>query len=301
VGKLSETFAKWARVVRDWQSARAAKTTAATKSEQAGIPRDSSERPRWALGPIAIYSSVLALSAAGLAGWWYYTSQGHSSPALQAISEDRWEHISEPNRLEVVLPGPSTTTKQEVSDWNLVTRICKLGEDAYFGVGWTENRLPQSMQGISREQVLNLSCDSALSSLKALGGSEVLRESVSLGDHPGKELVVEFPGSNGRLIQRTYLAYGRLYVVSAGARGLSPTDANASRLFESFRIVEASSPEPKPAAAPPAVESARGTAGERGQESAAGASSLRSATAEPAPEAAAEQTEKRSEAREPEA
>ncbi|MGO9598791.1 MAG: hypothetical protein ACLP7Q_12450 [Isosphaeraceae bacterium] len=252
---------------------------------------DASKRPRWAPGPIAIWSSVAALSAACLAGWWLLASRSGSSPALQTIPEDHWEQISEPDRLEVELPGPSTPTKQEVSVWKLVTRICKLGDDAYFGVGWTENRLPQSMQEISREQVLNLSCNSAASDLKAQGGHEVSRESVSLGEHPGKELVVEFAGGNGRLIQRTYLAYGRLYVVSAGARALSPTDASASRLFESFRIVEASPPEPKPAPVTAADEPAR--------ESAAVESSTRSAPTEAAPKAAAEQTEKPSEARAP--
>src|SRR5207249_3150569 len=96
------------------------------------------------------------------------------------------------------------------------------------------------------------SCDGSMAFAKENGGKELKRESVSLGDYPGKQLIVKIPSQSAKFIQRVYYAHGRAFIVMIGGRGLEPDHPNVKMLFDSFEILDpgpeaAPKTEPKPA------------------------------------------------------
>src|SRR5207253_5717562 len=98
-------------------------------------------------------------------------------------------------------------------------------------------------------------------------------EPVTLGPHPGRQLIVSasgpsvkvrdddkdkdkkgaperktpwMSGGSGKVIARFYLAHGRLFVVAAAGRNFESRQPNVKRLFDSFEILDPASGPPTP-------------------------------------------------------
>jgi hypothetical protein len=176
---------------------------------------------------------------------------------MAGIPEGQRLPLEIPNRLRVRLPGAAQQISQPIAGMTMIMHQCRPDKNSEYAVAYMEGSLPAHRRALPVETLLNDSCDGSVANLRAQGGVEESRRSIQLGPHPGKELVVDMPKKDGKMVSRVFIVNYRLYVVMAGGFGLRPGHENVNRLFDSFEILEqpgeAAAPAGGPAGAPPAV------------------------------------------------
>jgi predicted Zn finger-like uncharacterized protein len=163
---------------------------------------------------------------------------GFDFRAPPAIPDDKWQALEIPNRLKARLPGAAQVINQPIAGMTMIMHQYAPNNDSFYAVAYLEGVLPENRRALPLETLLNDSCDGSVRNLSAQGGVEESRQSIQLGPHPGKELVVRIRRAGGKVISRIYIVNRRLYIVMAGGAGLRPDHENVKRLFDSFEIIE---------------------------------------------------------------
>ncbi len=138
----------------------------------------------------------------------------------------------------------------------MIVHSVECNPNTAFMVSYSEGALPPERRKLGSEALLDDSCDGAVRNVQSDGDVEKQRESIKLGAIPGKQVLIDFPKKNGRMIVRIFLFEQRLYVALALGKGYSPEHENVKRFFSSFEILEKSAappafnPEPRPPIAP---------------------------------------------------
>lgn len=189
------------------------------------------------LGTIAVIAVV-----------WFF-SKVFRTPAPPTIPPGEWQAVEVPRQIKALLPGPPRREAMVQAGIQMVTYTTSTSKDAVYAVGYMEGKLPPHRAALAPEQLLNDSCDGAIANMKNMDPDtrELSRDSIRLGEFPGKELVVEVPRGNGQFVMRNFLAHGRLYIAMAGGRGFRRGQENVNRLFESIQILDTGEPDPPPA------------------------------------------------------
>jgi predicted Zn finger-like uncharacterized protein len=209
-----------------------------------GIPFDSDLFKAIAGGAAAVVLIPVALLLIWLAT---RTAPPDELPA------STWEAFEVPGRCKVLLPGKPKRETQTIAGVTLIMHSVQPDKDSVFGIGYTEGALPEARRQLPPEQILNDSCDGSAKNLTDMGGKEVHRGSINLGDIPGKELVMYISKARGHMISRCYLVNGRLFILMCGGTGYDRGQANVNKFFDSFEVklaVEVPAPPPAPVPAP---------------------------------------------------
>lgn len=190
----------------------------------------------------------LVLIGLGLVMWLIVT-RPWSAPV---IPHRQWQTLEVPDRVRVSLPGTAKRTTFRLRELTMIQYWVELDDrSAVYGVAFSEERLPPELKlDMELELLVKSACDNAMGKPRAQGGELLGRQGLQLGPYPGSELVHRT--ANGRLITRTYLAGGRVYVVIAGGYKLDEEHENVKRLFDSFEIIETGIDAPKRPTVPPA-------------------------------------------------
>ncbi|HJZ58507.1 MAG TPA: hypothetical protein VKE74_26430 [Gemmataceae bacterium] len=196
---------------------------------------------------LAIGCLVLVVGIVGLVVGGYYAFRTPPPPEIPA---SEWVEVEVPNVFRAKLPGTAERKVQQAPGGiTMVTHDCQPNKNCIYAIAYTEGPLPPHMQAMTIEELLNDSCDGAVAGVKDQGGKELKREPVTLGPHPGKQLIIGAPRGQGKMISRIFVAHGRKFMVMAGGRGYEADQKNVQRLFESFEILDPG-PAPKPAPKP---------------------------------------------------
>jgi hypothetical protein len=218
------------------------------KTSKSGLPGITIERgvliPVVSLGVCAVVGVVL----------FFGLRAALRTPPPAVIPAAEWDTLEVPGRLKILMPGTARRTEQMAAGASMIMHLCERDKDSVYGVGYNDSAPPPDRLALPAEVLLNDSCEGALAFARDKGGRELSRESIQLGTYPGKELVIELPKGNGKMIMRAYLAHGRLIMALAGGRGFEPGQENLRRFFDSLEILDGGAPPaPKaPAPKPPA-------------------------------------------------
>ncbi len=221
--------------------------------------RKKKKKPRKSLGEKLVRPIVGVVGA--IFGFLVCSGLGYSlvssffaGPPL--IPEEYWVEQMLGDRFKAALPGtPTTTTQNITAGMSMQMRIVSPDKSTFYAVAYSEGKLPAERAALPVETLLDDSCDGSRETLKLQdpGVRELSRTPVSFEGHPGKELVLKVPAGSGRVVSRIFLVDGQLFILSAGAKGITADNANVKRLFDSLKSVPASDrkPEPKVAAVVP--------------------------------------------------
>jgi predicted Zn finger-like uncharacterized protein len=184
---------------------------------------------------------------------WGLNSAFRSEPP-PTIPAERWQPLEIPNRIKVLLPGFAARQQGPAAGGiQSVMYLCQADKDNVFGVGYSEGALPDAIRNMQLEAILNDSCEGALHNIRQMAGGkgvhELSRESVSIGPHKGKELVIEIQAREGAtMIMRTFYheASGRRYIAMCGGKNYEADQPNVKKFFESFQILDNGLPDPPP-------------------------------------------------------
>jgi hypothetical protein len=215
--------------------------------------------PTITLGDGVVRTALLfvVVVVAGLGGF-FGLRAAFRTPARAEIPEGLWQPFEAPGRCKVLFPGIPKTESQSIAGMQMVMHSAQPDNDSVFGIGYTEGDLPPHRRNLPAEALLNDSCDGSAANISNMGGKEVSRRSIQLGNFPGKELVMYVARAPGHMISRCYLVGGRLYVIMCGGKGYDPGQKNVQRFFDSLEILDSGEPAPPaPVAQPPAPGPAR--------------------------------------------
>jgi hypothetical protein len=164
-----------------------------------------------------------------------------SSSAAAEIPDKQWKVQEVAGRCKALFPSTPTQKSQALpGGLSLVMHMAEYSKDSVFGFGYTEGALPPHRLALPAETILNDSCNGSVANAASMGGKEVSRESITLGDYPGKQLVIHIPQAKGHMISRCFLANGRLYMVLCGGTGYDPGHRDVKRFLDSFEILDKS-------------------------------------------------------------
>jgi hypothetical protein len=141
-------------------------------------------------------------------------------------------------RFKALFPGEPQMINQHVMGISFTYYQVQPNQDCIYGVGLTDGVLPAARMNLPTEQLLNDSCNGAMANIEKMGGTEVRRTSIKLGEFPGKQLEVDVPQGKGQFVFRVYLAGKRLYIVMIGGKGLSADHPDVKKMMDSFEILE---------------------------------------------------------------
>jgi hypothetical protein len=176
--------------------------------------------------------------AVGLAvcGLMYYAVSQLGKPR-NVIADSQWREYEIPNTLKIDLPGHPDEQQMSVGPgFSMKMYSVMFAKDAVFGIGVSDGKLPPERARLPVEELLNDACDGSARNLEAMGGKEVRRKSITYGEYPGKELVVDVRAGGGQMVSRCYLVNGRMIIILAGGRGFNATHPNVKRMFDSLRL-----------------------------------------------------------------
>jgi Zn-finger nucleic acid-binding protein len=226
------------------------------------------EARRWLIW-VAVGGGVLGIGLVALLIWGLNSAFRTEPPPT--IPAERWQPVEVPNRMKVLFPGGAG--RQVISPAGIQTVLysCTPDKDVLFAAAYSEGPLPDAIRNMQLEAILNDSCDGALFSAKqAAGGKgvhELSRESVSIGPHKGKELVVEIQArEGGQLILRTFYheGSGRRYFAMCGGKNYEADQPNVRKFLESFQILDNGLPDPPSEEKKKPADKKKGPAGPQG-------------------------------------
>jgi hypothetical protein len=229
-------------------------------------PSDSIDRPRkrkrkkrskaeedakrWLIW-VAIGGGVLGIGLVALLIWGLNSALRSEPPPT--IPDDRWKPVEVPNRMKIHFPGFASRQNIAPAGIQTVMYMCNVGQDQVFGVGYSEGPLPDAIRNMQLEAILDDSCNGALANLKQMTGGkgvhELSRDSVSIGPHKGKQLVIEIQArEGGQMILQTFYheGSGRRYIAMCGGKNYEEDHPNVKKFFESFQILDNGLPDPPP-------------------------------------------------------
>jgi hypothetical protein len=154
------------------------------------------------------------------------------------LAAGQWEPLEIPGHCKVLLPGKPERQTQQVAGLSMVMYSVGPDKNSTFGIAYTEQRLPAHRLQLPAETLLDDSCNGSALNVTKMGGKEIRRESIRLGDIPGKELVMYIAQARGHMISRCYLANGRVYMLVCGGSGYDRGQPNVERFFDSFEILQ---------------------------------------------------------------
>jgi predicted Zn finger-like uncharacterized protein len=153
---------------------------------------------RWLIW-VAVGGGALGIGLVALLIWGLNSAFRSEPPPT--IPAERWQPVEIPNRMKVLFPGFAARQNISPAGISTVMYMCNVDKDQVFGVGYSEGPLPDAIRRMSLEQILNDSCDGTIAGLKQVTGGkgvhELSRESVSIGPHKGKQLVIEIQAREG--------------------------------------------------------------------------------------------------------
>lgn len=156
--------------------------------------------------------------------------------APATIPDSKWQTVEAPGLMKAKLPGSPNIQTMNVAGVGMTMRTVTPDEDSMYAVAYSEDELPPHRRGLPAETLLNDACSGSVQGVARDGGHEVSRESITLGPHPGKQIVIDIPKGGGKLTSRVYLVNGRIVMLMAGGRGLEPDHPNVRKLFASLEI-----------------------------------------------------------------
>lgn len=196
-----------------------------------GRRRRSSDNSSRAI--IAIVVCVFIVGVIGL-GAWAVLGRGP-----RAIPDSRWVTHEVPNRYTVRFPGSPSERREEVPGDAMIMHFVEPDRNSVFMAGHSqEDVMAPHRRALPADVILNDACTLGLAQLFKEGGVELKRTSISLDGIPGKEVVMDVPKFNGKIILRCYLVKGRLYMVMVGGRKFEPEHEQVRRFLDSFAILE---------------------------------------------------------------
>jgi hypothetical protein len=202
---------------------------------------DRPERPRYRLGQgqaggWKLAGGVIAVLVA--VGVGVAVNRLMSKPDASAeIPESKWRTVEVPGVMKAMLPSEPNLVRNSVAGVPVVTRTSTPNEDSVYMIMCTEEPLPAERRALPVDTILDDACNGSVAAVKDKGAKELSRSSVSLGKHPGRQIVMSVPEGKGKLVYRIYVANGRLIIVMAGGKGMEPDNANAKKLFDSVQVL----------------------------------------------------------------
>jgi len=168
--------------------------------------------------------------------------QRSAGPGNTSSPGPTWSEFSHAaGRFKIDMPGKpkeevyvSQTNQGEV---RLVSNLLQLSNRKTFSVNFLD--YPQDPKFANAKGVQETLDEAVVNIGKEMRGRVEKRQSIELGQHPGREFTVVLVDSGEMLLGRIYLVKNRLYQVFAGwseARG--DTAEDAERFVKSFRLAE---------------------------------------------------------------
>lgn len=158
--------------------------------------------------------------------------------APPTIAADKWVPLQVPGKFSVILPGQANRQPIAAGPMQMVMYQCDPSKSLTTGVGYTEGVLPAERRALPATRLLDDSCDGAAANLRQMGGRELGRSWIKLGNYPGREMVVRVPQGQGKMVFRVYLVRETLYMVMVGGKGIEPDGEIARKVFDSFKVLE---------------------------------------------------------------
>jgi len=144
------------------------------------------------------------------------------------------EYTSGDGHFRVLMPG----TPREGTDLGIAGLMRKVEVNTRAGayeVTWQElkNAADATPEGLERrlDGVRN-------GAVRNIRGTLIDEKKITLGRHPGREIVVDLPEQKGRLRDRLCIAGGRLYQVMVVGREGWVGSPDADRFLDSFRLTD---------------------------------------------------------------
>lgn len=152
--------------------------------------------------------------------------------ALTGCGEPLVEHVSTEGRFRISLPGEPTVLSGE----DLPPGVRKVTLEQRSGSYSVAREDLPNRDDRSTDDLLDMACNGALERLKA---RPISRKPISLaGKYPGRELYAEWPGGKGVILDRLYVAEGRLYHVIASGQRWWVESPTTRQVLDSFAIVD---------------------------------------------------------------
>jgi hypothetical protein len=162
---------------------------------------------------------------------------GTTPPPAPTWSE--FAHVA--GRFKIDMPGKPKeevyTSQTNQGEVKLVSNLLQLPDRRTFSVTFLD--YPQDPKFANQQGVQETLDEAVVNVGKEMRGRVEKRQTIELGQHPGREFTVVLVDSGEMLLGRIYLVKNRLYQVFSGwseARG--ETAADAERFVKSFRLAQ---------------------------------------------------------------
>ncbi len=150
---------------------------------------------------------------------------------LPGCGEKLTEYRSEEGRFRILLPGtPKTVSDRALGKGVQAVQFEERSGD--FTVAWSDPQPARATPGTLEQ--LDLACNRAIDNLQ---GKALSRRSITLGNHPGREMLVEGPDGKVVVRLRLYLVNGRLYQVAAGGARWWVDRGTTDKVLDSFAVL----------------------------------------------------------------
>jgi hypothetical protein len=158
-------------------------------------------------------------------------------PSLGAVDPPAWkEFVSKEGNFKILMPGTPKQEKIETeSDFG--KGVLYMNSLAAAGTMYAANYcdFPADVKKVPLKQVLDSSRDGAIANME---GKLAKEKDIKLGDHPGREVLIDVSGSKRLFRARVYLVDQRLYQVVVFGTKEAAMSREADKYLDSFKLDE---------------------------------------------------------------
>jgi hypothetical protein len=185
----------------------------------------------------AVLFGVLCLLVGGGIIWVLFQLPDWLKVREPVIPDDQWRTLEVPNRFRVSLPGVAVQKPATpIGTITLNQYECSPSKTLFCGVGYLQGELPADRQNLPADRLLEDACNGASNNLVLMGGTETRRTPITHEGHPGRELIIDVPKGQGKLVCRIFLVNRGILMVVIGGRGIGPEGEIARKVFGSLQL-----------------------------------------------------------------
>jgi len=158
--------------------------------------------------------------------------------SLAADDAPEWtEFASKEGHFKVLMPGKPEQKKLEAEMGDFGKGMLHMNtfesDKMMYGANYCD--FPAKIKDFPRKRVYDSSRDGAVENLKGKLADE---KDIKLGDHPGREILIDVAGGKRLFRARVYLVEQRLYQVVVFGSKEAATSKAADKFLDSFKLTE---------------------------------------------------------------
>jgi hypothetical protein len=160
-----------------------------------------------------------------------------TATSITAADPPAWkEFVSKEGKFKVLMPGtPKESEAETESDFG--KGVLHMNSLAASGMMFAANYsdFPTEVKKVPLKQIYDSSRDGAVANME---GKLAKEKDIKLGDHPGREVLIDVAGGKRLFRARVYLVGQRLYQVVVFGTKEAATSKDADKFLDSFKLMD---------------------------------------------------------------